>query len=295
MSQHVGRQRWTGYGSPLAEWIVAFLAARRALGRKYQTDYYCLRLLDTYLVERRITSATAVTPDVIDAFLGSRARTGPRSFNSLLGIVRRFFAWVVTQRFLQATPVRARSRRETQGRLPYIFDATQMRRLLDAASRLPDGSGSKVRGAKYHAIFALLYGLGLRVSEAAHLLVSEVDFERNVLTVRAAKFGKTRLVPFGPKMASMLRAYVEARHGSTTPSPGTPLFFSNRTGRPISTNTIRNVFRSVVSVLKIQCPVGTTRPRVHDLRHSFAVGTLLRWYRSGIAPGDRLEHLSIFL
>lgn len=95
----------------------------------------------------------------------------------------------------------------------------------------------------------------------------------------------------------MLRAYLETRHGPVgTTSPSASLFSFKRSGTPVSTNTIRNVFRAhVLPALHIQCPKGTTRPRVHDLRHSFAVGTLLRWYRAGIAPADRLERLSIFL
>ena len=296
MSGPAERSRWSGYSSVLAKWILAFLDAKAALGRKYTGDHFNLRLLDRFLVEQRVTSVRRITPEVIDAFLASRHRTGPKSFNSLLGIVRRFFAWVVTQGLLSATPVRTRSRREVQGRLPYIFDVGQVRQVLDSARRLPDSSRSRVRGETFRTIFALLYGLGLRVSEAANLLVSEIDFNRNVLTVRAAKFGKTRLVPFGPKMASMLREYVGARHGSVAAvSRHACLFSFSHSGKPVSTNTIRNIFQRLLLPLKIRCPEGTTRPRVHDLRHSFAVGTLLRWYRSGIRPGDRLEHLSIFL
>jgi site-specific recombinase XerD len=291
------KPRWSGFRSPLADGINAFLAAKRALGRKYETDDRSLRLLDQFLVDRGITSVREITTEVVDAFMASRPRTEPRSYNALLGVVCRLFAWLVSRKLLSSSPVRARTRRQVHGRLAFIFDARQAKRLLDAASHLPDKSATKLRGPTYHAIFALLYGLGLRVSEAAHLTVGDLDLKRNVLTIRAAKFGKTRLVPFGPQMAATLRSYVDKKFGATAGrSTSSPLFSFGSSGMPVSTNTIRNVFqRDLVPQLGLDRPEGTTSPRVHDLRHSFAVGTLLRWYRSGIRPADRLDHLSIFL
>jgi site-specific recombinase XerD len=296
------KPRWSCFRGPLADGINAFLAAKRALGRKYETDDRSLRLLDQFLVDRGITSVGDITSEVVDAFMASRPRTEPRSYNALLGVVCRLFAWLVSRKLVSSSPVRARTRRQVQGRLAFIFDARQARRLLEAASRLPDKSDRKLRGPTYHTIFALLYGLGLRVSEAAHLSVGDLDLKRNVLTVRAAKFGKTRLVPFGPQMAATLRSFVDKRFGATAysaqlgRSTSSPLFSFGSRGMPISTNTIRHVFqRDLIPQLGLDRPAGTTSPRVHDLRHSFAVGTLLRWYRAGIRPADRLDHLSIFL
>lgn len=297
MRRPAGKPQWTAFRSVLADQIRAFLEAKRALGRKYETEDRTLRLLDEFLVERGVKTIGAVDVETIDVFLKSRARTGPRSYNSLLGITGRFFRWLVTHRVISSTPVRARSRREVQGRLAYIFDAPAARKLLDVAARLPDNSRGELRGPTFRAIFALLYGLGLRVSEAAHLTVADVDLERAVLTVRGAKFGKTRLVPFGPRMASMLRSYVALKFGSAgAPSSSSWLFSFGNARKAIATNTIRNVFREdILPELDIVCPKGTTRPRVHDLRHSFAVGTLLRWYRSGVRPADRLDRLSVFM
>ena len=115
--------------------------------------------------------------------------------------------------------------------------------------------------------------------------------------MRAAKFGKIRFVPFGPKMGAMLGSFLDKRFGTRAARSSASLLFSfDASGKRVSTNTIRNVFREqLLPQLGITLPKGTTTPRVHDLRHSFAVGTLLRWYRAGIRPADRLEQLSTFM
>jgi site-specific recombinase XerD len=281
----------------LAHGIEAFLAAKRALGRKYESDDRSLRLLDAFLVDWGVVAVEEVTGEVIDAFMASRPRAEPRSYNALLGVVGRLFGWLVSHRLVVRTPVRSRPRQEAQARLAHIFDTREARRLLEAASRLPDHPRARLRGLTFHAIFALLYGLGLRVSEAANLTVGDLDLKRDILTVRAAKFGKIRLAPFGPKMGAMLRSFLDKRFGAATVrSPAWLLFSFDAGGKRISTNTIRNVFREkLLPQIGIAVPSGTTTPRVHDLRHSFAVGTLLRWYRAGIRPADRLDRLSTFM
>jgi site-specific recombinase XerC len=104
-----------------------------------------------------------VTPAVIDAFLAWRPRSRPRSYNHLLGVLRRLFDWMVDQEMLDHSPVRLRPRRETTRRIPYLFDLPHACRLLDVAAALPDNNNARHRGPTYAMIFALLYGLGLRL------------------------------------------------------------------------------------------------------------------------------------
>jgi integrase len=153
-----------------------------------------------------------------------------------------------------------------------------------------------MRGTTYHAIFALLYGLGLRVGEAARLRVEDVDGERALLFIHKSKFSKDRLVPFGPRLAAVLRAYLQEkqRRLSGYASGHDPLFSFAR-NRMMHPGTISQTFLNLTRKLQLEVPPGVRSPRAHDLRHSFAVGTLLRWYRSGTDPGRRLLALSTFL
>ena len=283
------------FHSVLAEPITVYVKAKCAIGCRFAGQARSLRLLDRFLVAQRIATMDAISSDVIDVFLVSRPRREARSYNDLLGTVRRFFEWMVTQQMLSVSPVRATRRREGPRRRPFLFSVSQMRQLLDMARQLPDRNRGPRRGPTYYAICAVLYGLGLRVGEVSRLSIGDLDLDRRVLWIRNSKFGKSRLVPFGPRLDDVLRTYVEQSRYAGPRSSETPLFTFNG-HRGVSTNAIRNAFRDhLIPRLGFVVPPGTRTPRVHDLRHSFAVGALLRWYRAGVDPAVRLPHLSTFL
>lgn len=281
------------FRSPLADGIQRFLAYKRALGRRFVTEEKQLRLFDRFLVQQGLARVEHITSDLLAGFLAARPRPRPRSYNQLLGVLRRLFEWLVSQEILPASPLQARPRRQTAQRIPYLFDAAHAQRLLELAGGLPDGPRARFRGPTYRAIFALLYGLGLRVGEVSRLRCADVDLVRNLLVIRDTKFGKSRLVPFGPRMAALLRHYLELR-GSASCSPDTPVFSFTRRGG-VSPGTISQTFHKLVPRLGLVVPAGVAPPRAHGLRHAFAVGTLLRWYRSGVDPAGRLFHLATFL
>jgi len=287
---------WTGFHSPLASQIEQYLATKRALGCKFDSEERTLRLLDRFLVEQHVDSVEAVSGACLNQFLDSRGRDNPRSHNHLLGVVRRLFEWLVGQQVLAASPLQAKPRRETPRYLPFLFEPPVIRRLLEEAGRLPDNARSRLRGPTYETLFALLAGLGLRVGEVARLQCGDVDLERDVLLIRDSKFGKSRLVPFGPRLNRRLHGYLQLREREGRPVAGSAPLFSWDGQCSISTNTIRNVFREdLLPRLALEVPAGTANPRVHGLRHSFAVRTLLRWYREGLDPAARLHYLSTFL
>ena len=279
--------------SLLAGPISVFLQYKTALGCKFQTEAAALRLLDSFIADRCVVVLDQVDSRLIDAFLASRPREHARSYNHLVGVTRRFFAWALVQGIVERNPVNARPRRTTGQRIPYLFSLAEAQRLLDAARSMRTRPKAPHRALVYETVFALLYGLGLRVGEVTRLLVSDVDFERATLSVRDTKFYKSRLVPFGPRMGERLARYLDQRFGPQ-PDPEVPLFSFTRRGA-VHEGTISLTFHSLLPQLKLDVPVGVCTPRLHDLRHAFAVGTLLRWYRSGVDPNTRLIQLSTFL
>jgi site-specific recombinase XerD len=289
------KPRRHGFRSVLGPDIEQFLAHKRALGRRYDVEEKTLALFDDYLLAHHIAGLSDVGVDLIEAFLLSRPRPHPRSYNHLRGTLARLFAWLVGQGRLEQTPVRSRPRRATYQRQPFIFDTANARRLLDLVQRLPDKGGTVQRGKTYHALLAILYGLGLRVSEVCRLRVEDVEFERRLLVIRETKFYKTRLVPFGPKLETLLKAHLQlkAKHCASF-APDAPLF-SLRGGRAINPCTVSQTFHQLLPRLSLDIPPGCSFPRLHDLRHSFAVGALLRWYRSGADPQAHLLALATFL
>jgi site-specific recombinase XerD len=290
------RMQWQGYSSVLADPIEHYLATKRALGCKFASEDRALRLFDAWLVAHQLHTIDSITGPQIDAFLTSRQRPNARSYNALLGIVRRLFEWLVDQQVISTSPLQTDARRETGQGQPFLFDETMIRRLLEEAGRLPDNRRATLRGPTYEMIFALIATLGLRISEAAQLQCGDVDLEHDVLQIRNTKFDKSRLVPFGSKLSRRLRDYHALRENTGFSTAADRPLFSWNGRTAIATNSIRNTFRDqLLPHLAITVPPGSIGPRVHGLRHSFAVRTLLRWYRDGQNPATRLHYLSTFM
>jgi len=285
------------FRSLLAEDIKRYLDFKRATGRKFNTEEAALRLFDRFLLEYPIMDLDALTPQLIEVFLASRLRTRPRSFNHLLGVIRCFFAWSVAQGRLTYSPVRSQLRADNSRRFPYIFKPEQVQHILIIAAQLPDNSRATHRAEVYTLIFRLMYALGLRVGEIVRLCHADVDRTRRLLIIRQTKFGKNRLVPIGPKLWEHIEAYLTSRaKWHTQWQSDDPLFsFSNGLRKPIRSETISQTFHHLLPKIEITCNEGTNPPCLHCLRHSFAVQTLLRWYRSGIHPSQKLLHLSTFM
>ena len=271
-----------------------FLAHKRALGRKYLTEEATLRLLLAFAELNGVTELHQLTPSILEQFVTSRPRERARSFNQLVGILGCFLDWTVTQQRLNASPLRTTRRRETAHRLPFLFDTAQARQLIEAAAALPDNPRATGRGPTYHAIFALGYGLGLRAGEVCGLRLGDIDTDRQLLVVRGGKFGKSRLVPHGPRIGQLLAGQLDRRRVAGACALDAPLFTFDglRSVHPASASLN---FRQLVLELAFPVPEGVRPPHLHCLRHSFAVGCLLRWYREGLDPATRLCQLATFM
>lgn len=275
--------------------VAGFLAHKRVLARKYVSEEHELHLLAGFAASRNITTLAGLTPALLTEFLGSRPRSRPRSFNHLLGVTRSLFGWAVTQGLLDSAPALPRPRPGVPGLMPFLFTPAQARDLLAAAACLPDNSRARGRAQVYHTMFALCYGLGLRAGEACGLRLGDIDAGRSLLVVRGGKFGKDRLLPHGPRIAALVAAQAQRRRDDC-PGAGdrSPLFTFNGV-RPVHPGTASGVFHRLVPELGLPAPDGVAPPVLHCLRHSFAVGCLLRWYREGSDPQARLHQLSTYL
>ena len=291
------KTRFEGFESLLAQDIQAYLQHKRALGRKFDTEERALQLLDRYFTAHPVSDVSQITSQMIDAFLLSRPRHRPRSYNHLLGVIRCFFHWLCIQERLPHSPVHAKPQSARSQQTPFLFSVEQIHQLLSLAAQLPDNPRALHRSEIYSLIFALMYGLGLRVGEVSRLCHQDIDLQRQLLVIRETKFGKSRLVPFGPKLAKRIEAYLEQRVlWQSQWHLHDPLFsFSDSHKKPIHPGTIIQTFHHLIAQLKLNIPPGVAAPHLHCLRHSFAVSTLLHWYRQGINPSQRLFHLSTFM
>lgn len=275
--------------------VAGFLEHKRAIGRKYHSEEAELRLLVRFAREHGADRLDRLTPALVDDFLASRPRARPRSFNHLRGVVSGLLQWAVTNELIQTSPLTTRRRRAGSAPIPFLFDVTQARRLLDAAGALPDNPRAAHRGPVYRTIFALCYGLGLRAGEACGLRLGDVDPDRQLLIVRGGKFGKSRLVPHGPRIGELVTQQAGWRRADGAGEDAqAPLFtFNGRT--PVNPCTASQVFHHLVPTLGLTILDGVSPPRLHSLRHSFAVACLLRWYRDGADPAGQLFRLSTYM
>jgi len=155
-----------------------------------------------------------------------------------------------------------------------------------------DQRNSCLEQATLRTLILLLYGAGLRLREAIDLTHADVDFRSAVMTIRNTKFGKARLVPFGSQLAQALTRYA-ARARVRQPQA---LFFATRMGMPVKPGTLERNFRILCDRARIRRTDGATeQPRLHDLRHTFAVHRLISWYRQGADVQRLLHQLSVYL
>ena len=165
---------------------------------------------------------------------------------------------------------------------PIILEPGQIGRMLGIASTLPQTSTSPIRASALRLAIVLFYTSGLRLGELLRLTMGDIEEQDTVLRIRESKFHKTRLVPLSPSATRELRAYLRRRRKVFAAAPSTPLLCNCRGGslHPYSPGGLRHAINGLFIAAAVQDDQGR-RPRVHDLRHSFAVQALLRWYRNG--------------
>jgi len=171
---------------------------------------------------------------------------------------------------------------------PYLYAPGELARLLQATRRLRP----PLRAATHRTLIGLLAATGMRLGEALALTRDDVDLADGVITIRHAKFDRMRLVPLHPSVTAALRGYTSAR-GRLCPAPRTDRFFVSATGCALRREEADHVFRVITGLIGLR--TGTVRPRIHDLRHSFAVRTLIDGQREGADVSALLPVLSTYL
>ena len=241
-----------------------------------------------------------VGPETVQTFLkGSRriSSTWHLKHYTLAGL----FRFAMQRGLVSTSPVPYLIPKRPDYATPYIYSTDELRRLLDAMEALDrrhpkTGRAASVSALTFRTLILLLYGAGLRLSEALALTVDDVDLSANLLVVRLTKFFKTRMLPIGPKLSSALGLYAEKRLGLLDRLPSGNAFLLRRRGTAISRYAAERYFRILRSRVGIERRDGAYfQPRLHDLRHTFAVHRLVAWYRQGADVQLLLPRLSTYL
>jgi integrase/recombinase XerD len=276
----------------LREALRDYLELRRGLGFKlHDAGLQLPRFVDLLEQrgERHITSRLA-----LEWAQQSRAAQ-PAEWARRLGYVRGFARYRSASDAATEVPAAGLlPHRSTRAR-PYVYSEQEIDRLLSAALTLPTAwPSTPLRPWLFHCLLGLLSVTGLRIAEALNLQLRDVDLDRAVLTVRAAKRGRSRLVPLHPSTAHVLGQYLRLREHALGARGSEHVFVSNTGGR-LDGGAVHRTFYALSRQVGLRAPGASHGPRLHDLRHRFAVQTLLHWYASGEDVTRRLPVLSTFL
>lgn len=265
-----------------------YLAMRRSLGFKLTSFGEKLMSFVGYLEH---TGATAVTTQTALAWATDTPRSTDQVHWSRRLMVVRIFARHLkalepTTEIPPADALPHHYRRIT----PHLFTPAELTVLLQTADRLHPA----FRALTWHTLLSLLAVTGLRTSEACSLDRTDVDLTSGLLTVRDTKFGKSRQVPVHASTTAALRTYARQRDRQR-PAPSTPAFLVSTRGTRLDAHNLPHTFAKLLDSAGITAGESHRRPRLHDMRHTFATTTLLNWYRDGADVQARLPLLTTYL
>ncbi len=206
-----------------------------------------------------------------------------------------FYRYAVNRGYATESPLSSAMPKSCDPFIPYIYTRDEVRRLLEAMSSYRK-TNRCLEPHTFRTILLLLNGAGLRVSEALSLTLDDVDLQAAVLTIRNTKFNKTRLVPVGPDLQKALIGYAALRDQRKHSADVNARFFVERAGTHVPYNTICHAFQTLRAYAGgVRADSSACQPRMHDLRHTFALHRLISWYREGADVQKLLPRLSTYM
>ena len=280
--------------SPLAPVITRYLSLKTALGRGYRTERQIFRGLDAFLA---VDHTTDLTLDVFERWCLSQTHLKSGIRRSQMRIVRNLCLYRRRTEPDCFVPDPAFFPPDHQCAPPYLLTEDEVARLIATTAMLYTTSAYPLRAQAIRVAMVLLYTAGLRRGELIHLSVGDYDERAHTLLIRASKFHKSRLLPLSHDAVVELEAYLSARRDSRpdTMTDEAPLIWKGGTAaHGYSGGGFGRVFRNLARKAGVLKANGHP-PRVHDVRHSFAVHALLRWYREGLEVQAKLPFLSMYM
>ncbi len=274
--------------SPLLDEANDYLRLRRALGHNLDTAH---RLLPDFVAHLDAIGAETVTIEAALAW-AQRPKADPATtvWARRMSVARGFARHMAGVNAGTEIPPVGLMTYHQRWRPPFIYSAADIAALMSEARRsIP----TAMRAATVETLIGLLAATGMRVGEAIRLQRGDLDMAEGVITVTQSKFGKSRLVALQPSTVAALCSYAQMRDRLLS-KPKDSSFFISTAGTRLFYSDFGKAFRRLLegSGVGAEAP---RRPRIHDLRHSFAVHTLVRWYRAGENVGALLPRLSTYL
>jgi integrase/recombinase XerD len=273
--------------------VADYLAHYRALGRGYDHEERILGAMRNFLAKRRIADIDCKN---FGQWRQTFSHLHPNTRHLYEGAVYKFCRFRRRSEPTCFLPDPASLVRPVPYALPTPIEPAQIAKMLALASALAPTRQSPLRPAVMRIALVLLYTSGLRLGELLRLKLDDVDLQAGVLRIRESKFHKSRWVPLSPSAKTELRTYLTARQArGMNMRASAPLLCNRQHGwRPYSAGGMQHALRALFNAAKIRNPQGRC-PRVHDVRHAFAVEALRRWYAEHADVQVNLPKLALYM
>jgi integrase len=274
-----------------SEVVSLYISHKRSLGHRFQTEEHLLKAFCKIVGDG---SLATIKEQTVLSFLNGNGQVTEywlKKYHVLSGLYR----FALGRGLAKVSPLpRTIPKLTVPAFVPYIYTHEELKRLLDA---VPAACSNfvHIEANVLKTLILLLYGAGLRISEALALTLDKVDLRQACLRIQETKFFKSRLVPMGKDLTEILSEYINTFHHGNAASLDAPLF-SFHDGSPLSKSAARSAFRRMRSYAGIRRDgCANHQPRLHDLRHTAAVHRLVAWYQNGADLQELLPKLAIYL
>ncbi len=270
-----------------------YIAYRQSLGGGFMTDGPILNAFVRAMGQG--VNLADVNLESVTKYLAGKAPVITTNWHRKYIALRWFYRYAISRGYIKISPLPVAIPKQPPPFVPYIYDTEELRALFDACFNYQKIK-RQLEPYMVRTLLLLLYGAGLRIREAISLTLADVDLSQALLTIRETKFRKTRLVPLGKQLTQILLQYELQRKRAKYPlNPGAP-FFIGLNGKSVKQGTIQLAFRRIRKKAGIQrTDGGRFQPRIHDLRHTFAVHRLTVWYKQGADVQRLLPVLSVYM
>jgi integrase len=278
------------FSSCLSELILGFIAEKRAVGYKFIKGASLLKQLDQFLATEQQLTEINLSKETVLLWTKKRAHEKENTRSKRISIIRGLAEYMVRLGYDAYIYPASAIKINRYDYTPYIFSKEEIRKIFSVCDCYPTSTVSPNRHRIIPLLFRMLYGCGLRISEAVNLTLDDVNLERGTLIIRETKFDKERIIPMAESLSERCREYMEEVHSF---NEGATFLFPSPYGGHYREDTVYNWFRGIL--WKAGISHSGEGPRLHDLRHTFSVHCLKRWVLNGENLTNLLPYLSVYL
>lgn len=277
----------------IGEMVERYISYRRSLGEKFKTNASVLRNFAKYMgAENDVFS---ITRKYSESFLSAPSGKITAHWFCKHTALKGMFQWAMVRSFIDGMPLPEEKPKRPEHIKPYIYSDSELKSLFRCAMTYQKNR-STIYPECVRAILMFTYLLGLRIHETMSLKIKNIDVENDLVTINESKFYKSRIEPFNKVVHKEIVHFLQWRKMQRMQTTEDAHLFMDKNGLPMNKSTIQHIFRRIRSNAGIKRDDGAIyQPRIHDLRHTFAVNRLIAWYDAGLDVQSLLPILSTYM